>query len=138
MILPRSPSAIKSFSMGACLCALALFIKALLPAGAMIGATNTGALQIEICTGSGIQHVTLDAHRNIITENKSNSDNQGKKNHFNPCVFSGLGSVALVQNILAVPILFFLSAHIKIFIFSARIGQGLAAPPPPAIGPPLI
>jgi hypothetical protein len=108
---------------------LALAINVLVPQGFMVGAGQAGPA-IEICTGAGPLVVT------------PTSDQHGHKTggtHGEACAFAGHG-VASAPPILAViarpeiPA----SAPNAPRLADLAPGRGLAAPPPPSRGPPLL
>lgn len=115
------------------LAALALAVRLLVPAGWM-PSFNAGHSTIILCTGAGMAEGWVDADGKI---HKSSPEAGGKG--FFPCVFDCL-SLALGAFGLGL----FLAAaldHTRTKLFAhyvIGIGRGLAAPPPPARGPPVL
>lgn len=114
------------------LVALALAARILVPAGWMPSA-DSGMPTITLCTGSGMVTAWIDADGKI---HKSAPESAGKAS--GACVFAFLG-LALTGLVLG-----FALAYLRDRVTARRIGEGfaavgrgLAAPPPPARGPPL-
>lgn len=115
------------------LVALALAVRVLVPAGWM-PSYDAGHPTITLCTGTGMSEAWVDADGKI---HKTSPDKSGKSTGF--CAFSTLGlafgALALGVFIAAVfnraPIAPFARQQIS-------VGRGLAAPPPPARGPPFL
>nr|WP_047168472.1 hypothetical protein [Sphingomonas sp. Y57] len=112
------------------LVALALFMRLLVPAGWMPAADR--GLAITLCTGTGAQQAWVDEQGNI----HKGKPGEGQADH--PCVFGGFAAVLdlpmgldLSGGLLPVP-----AALPALAATAVAIGQGLAAPPPPATGPP--
>lgn len=117
------------------LVALALLVKAAVPVGWM-PFTEDGVTRITLCTGYGMVEAWLDEDGNLHQEAPDDGDHQGKDQ---PCSFAAAAtamhgvagngdaaapvSVALRPDLARPP---------------AAPGRGLAAPPPPATGPPLL
>lgn len=113
--------------------ALALAVRALVPAGWMPSAQG-GRPTISLCTGAGMIEGWVDADGKI---HKSSPDKGGKNSA--PCVFAllALGFAAVALGVF----LAWAFDGSNAALFARRglaIGQGLAAPPPPARGPPLL
>ncbi|MFN3451524.1 MAG: hypothetical protein ACK4ZE_05155 [Sphingorhabdus sp.] len=110
---------------------LALALRVIIPSGFMPSAERGFALTI--CTGIDTQTVWMDKSGKLHKEDPS----KGKSVEHQPCAFAGTAmtadalaadfQVAMAPVALAIP------------VFAKRevsVGAGLAAPPPPAIGPP--
>lgn len=114
------------------LVALALAARILVPAGWMPSA-DSGMPTITLCTGSGMVTAWIDADGKI---HKSAPESGGKAS--GACVFAFLG-LALTGIALGFALAWFhhrLPTR-RLAEGFAAVGRGLAAPPPPARGPPL-
>ncbi|QEH81094.1 hypothetical protein EIK56_24605 [Sphingomonas sp. C8-2] len=112
------------------LVALALFMRLLVPAGWMPAADR--GLAITLCTGAGAQQAWIDEQGNI----HKGKPGEGQADH--PCVFGGFAAVLDLPSgldTLAAP-LPAAAALPALAVTAVAIGRGLAAPPPPATGPP--
>ena len=115
---------------------LALCVRALVPAGYMVGGLDASGRQafVTLCSESGPIQIAIDLKTGAVKETGADhADNTAKHP---PCVFAG-AAVFDAPALLALPI----SAPVEIAAPTfapafARPGLGLAAPPPPAIGPP--
>lgn len=116
------------------LAALALVVKVLVPSGYMVAGPQDGApFPLVICTAQGAMVLDADA---------AGGDHDGSPDgsaHDSPCAFAGAGFAA------APPILAELrlpaaasTARPALGIRDLAPGRGLAAPPPPARGPPVL
>jgi hypothetical protein len=110
------------------LLALALAVRVLVPAGWMPAAK--GGFAITVCTGSEMQSGWIDAEGKLHKQ----APDQGGGEH---CAFAGLGAPMLAGDVPA-PLMLPVRGGDAPATQLARIaiGQGLAAPPPPATGPP--
>lgn len=126
---------IRAFSpfrnIAAALIVLALAVRVVIPSGFMPSSERGFALTI--CTGMDTPTVWMDSKGKLHKEDPS----KGKSVEHSPCAFAGAAAADGVGsgNFESAP------AHIAsaVTVFSASevsIGTGLAAPPPPAIGPP--
>ena len=113
------------------LLALALALRVLVPAGWM-PAEGQG-LAITLCSGSGAQTAWVDADGKI---HKHGPAQGSMADH--PCAFAGMGAPMLGGDVPAPPLAILAprDAIVSLAQAPAAIGQGLAAPPPPATGPP--
>ena len=110
---------------------IALAIRITIPSGWMPSSEKTFALTV--CTGMDVQTIWLDKQGALHKDDPS----KGKSIDHPPCAFAGMANAA------DLPAHFVLAARIgadsdtpsQLFL-SAAIGRGLAAPPPPATGPP--
>lgn len=118
-------------NIAAALIVLALALRVIIPSGFMPSSERGFALTI--CTGMDTQTVWMDKTGKLHKEDPS----KGKSAEHQPCAFAGTVmaadvlstdfQVAMAPVALAIP------------VFAKRevtVGNGLAAPPPPAIGPP--
>ena len=118
-------------NIAAALILLALALRVIIPSGYMPSSQRGFALTI--CTGMDTQTVWMDKSGKLHKEDPS----KGKSVEHQPCAFAGAAiaadfpanalQIAMPPVALAAP------------VFAKRevsIGSGLAAPPPPAIGPP--
>ena len=110
---------------------LTLAMRVAVPSGWMpsIGADGT---VITICTGTGLTEVTIDADGKI---HKSSPHDKSKADA--PCAFAGVGAAIDVFDPVAALAAF---GHVDATTAqqASHIGQGLAAPPPPSTGPPIL
>lgn len=108
---------------------LALALRVLVPAGWMPSAEGRG-FAITMCSGSGMETAWVDADGKVHKQAPA----QGGDQH---CAFAGLGAPMLGSDI-PVPAMPTARANAAPGVTQslASIGQGLAAPPPPATGPP--
>lgn len=113
------------------LLALALALRVLVPAGWM-PAQGQG-LAITICSGNGAETAWVDAQGKI---HKHDPAQGSMADH--PCAFAGMGAPMLGGDVPAPPLALPLARDeiASLAQAPATIGQGLAAPPPPATGPP--
>lgn len=143
MIQPRSLSGPRaSFAV---LLGCALMLRALVPMGWMPVADR--GFRIELCTGVPDSPAAIAAQREaehmlaaaIGTSGKPSKDHHGGKSPDQPCVFAGLGTPWASPASIVVPALATIPERaVPAFSLAAAIGRGLAAPPPPATGPPLL
>lgn len=110
---------------------LALALRVVIPSGFMPSSERGFALTI--CTGMDTQTVWMDKSGKLLKEDPS----KGKSVEHQPCAFAG----AIMAS--GLPIGDFTIALAPVAataaVFAAMevlVGTGLAAPPPPAIGPP--
>jgi len=108
---------------------LALVLRVLVPTGWM--PSERGGFAITICSGSGMESAWVDADGKLHKEAPA----QGGDQH---CAFAGLGA-PVVGSCLPPAIVPAKPAVAAPAVSQtlAAIGQGLAAPPPPATGPPV-
>lgn len=113
---------------------LALAVRALVPAGWMPTFAD-GRTTITLCTGAGMVEAWVDEDGKIHKEQPA-----GSTTHNQPCAFAGLGAVAdipMAAAMVAQP-LAYSAPSLAFDAANIAIGLGLAAPPPPAIGPPTL
>jgi hypothetical protein len=126
---------IRTFSpfrnLAAAMILLALALRVIIPSGFMPSSERGFALTI--CTGMDTQTVWMDKSGKLHKEDPS----KGKSVEHQPCAFAG---TAMVADFLAADFQIALApVALAIPVFAKReisVGSGLAAPPPPAIGPP--
>lgn len=110
---------------------LSLAMRILIPSGFMPSAERGFALTI--CTGMDTQTVWMDKSGKFHKEDPS----KGKSVEHQPCSFSGLATAAELPaadiQIAMAPVAPVIPGFAK---REVAVGKGLAAPPPPAIGPP--
>lgn len=113
------------------LLALALAMRVLVPAGWMPAAGQ--GLAITLCSGEGAVTAWVDADGKI---HKHDPAQGSMADH--PCAFAGMGAPMLGGDLPAPPAMLPAPRDeiARIAQAPAAIGQGLAAPPPPATGPP--
>ena len=126
---------IRTFSpfrnLAAALIVLALALRVIIPSGFMPSSERGFALTI--CTGMDTQTVWMDKSGKLHKEDPS----KGKSVEHQPCAFAG---AAMAADVLSADFQVAMApVALAIPVFAKRevsVGAGLAAPPPPAIGPP--
>jgi hypothetical protein len=126
---------IRTFSpfrnLAAVLIVLALALRVIIPSGFMPSSERGFALTI--CTGMDTQTVWMDKSGKLHKEDPS----KGKSVEHQPCAFAG---AAMAADVLSADLQVAMApVALAIPVFAKRevsVGAGLAAPPPPAIGPP--
>ncbi len=126
---------IRAFSpfrnIAAALIVLALALRMVIPSGFMPSSERGFALTI--CTGMDTQTVWMDKSGKLLKEDPS----KGKSVEHQPCAFAGATTASDLPaddfTIALAPV----AATDPVFApRDVSVGHGLAAPPPPAIGPP--
>ena len=113
------------------LAVLALVIKVAIPAGFMLGAQTDSAPAIVLCTAQGA--VTIKPHG-------QHEKSPTKSAHDSPCAFAGHGATFVASepvSIDAAEAIAYAPSAPRL-VAEAVPGQGLAAPPLPARGPPQV
>lgn len=118
---------------------LALLVRALIPAGYMIAEADTGSgryLTLKVCDG----HQGAPTLVNLDTGEQVSLDSLPKKlksdSSKTPCVFAA-PAAAIEPVAVAEPVRFATEVDADVAIVrDLRPGRGIAAPPPPATGPP--
>ncbi|WP_374345427.1 hypothetical protein [Phenylobacterium sp.] len=111
---------------------LAVALRVLVPQGYMADHRNDLPFALVICTAQGA--VALDASKLP----QPNAPAHGAHKPA-PCAFAGLGAAPpLASAAPPAPARFVVVAAPRLHSTAVRPGQGLAAPPPPATGPPLL
>ncbi len=107
---------------------LAVCLRILAPSGYMT--TPDQPFALVICTGEGALNLAADP---------AHSDHGAPQSHA-PCAFAGVGVATAPPQPLAVPtpVIFAQAIETASLPAALRPGQGLAAPPPPATGPPTL
>jgi hypothetical protein len=112
----------------------AFALRMLVPSGWMPSVDEAGLTRITLCTGTGVSDAWLDSKGGL-----HKSDPDQKKQADSPCAFAGLGAafdlVDQPEPELRSVLLATGAWHAP---QPASIGQGLAAPPPPSTGPPVL
>jgi hypothetical protein len=118
-------------NLAAALILLALAFRVIIPSGFMPSSERGFALTI--CTGMDTQTVWMDKSGKLHKEDPS----KGKSVEHQPCAFAG---AAMAADVLSADFQVAMApVALAIPVFAKRevsVGSGLAAPPPPAIGPP--
>lgn len=111
--------------------AAALLLRLIVPAGWMPGTAADGSMQIELCTGQGVVKAWVGHDGQI----KDNVPSQSSIDQ--PCAFAGLSmAIAHIEPVVVMPAMLASVVPGILLSRSISIGRGLAAPPPPATGPP--
>ena len=118
-------------NIAAALIVLALALRVIIPSGFMPSSERGFALTM--CTGMDTQTVWMDKSGKLHKEDPS----KGKSVEHQPCAFAG---AAMAADVLSADFQVAMApVALAIPVFAKRevtVGAGLAAPPPPAIGPP--
>lgn len=110
---------------------LALAVRIVVPSGFM--PSGERGFAITICTGGDTQTVWMDKTGKLHKEDPS----KGKTVDHQPCAFAGaIAANDFVANDFHIDLPPVATVAPAFAIAEASIGTGLAAPPPPAIGPP--
>jgi len=113
---------------------MAVALRVLVPAGYMPGGPGESA--IVLCTAQGLQSVVVD-HAARGPSNPAD-DRSGEPKTDHPCAFAGLAQAFAPTSPAAfTPAGWTVAAAPQARAPDAAPGRGLAAPPPPATGPPL-
>lgn len=127
---------LRSRTLGVLLLAAVLLGKALVPAGWMPAQTAQG-LTVLICSGDGPARAFLDASGQITHADPATPDSGHPSETRDPCPFAALALAApLPQAPAATGLPPVPAAAPPAGLAAITIGQGLAAPPPWATGPP--
>ena len=119
------------------LATLAILMKILAPPGFMLAPTHD-RLEIVLCTGHGTVTADLAALDHRSDQKK---DRGGTSSHDGPCAFAGHGAGAPAPSGFSVAAVEFVAYRDAIGSMAPRDlapGRGLAAPPLPARGPPIL
>ena len=112
----------------------ALLMRMVIPAGWMPTVDSAGYTRITICADAGRQDAWIDASGDL-----HKSDPGTQKHSQQPCVFAGLGAALAMPILGALDLPLAVNATACLLICAlVAIGRGLAAPPPPATGPPTL
>ena len=119
-------------NVAAILVVMALAVRVLVPAGWMPSTENAFALTM--CAGADTHTVWLTKDGKLHKEDPS----KGKGASHAPCAFASASAVADVPTDAAVALSAPQTNVPSITRYQLRVGQGLAAPPPRATGPPIL
>ena len=116
------------------LLALTLALRVIVPSGFMPTTDADGMVRISLCSGMGPQTAWLDKQGHVHKEAPTKNQHDPQ-----PCEFGVLALGADVPNAPAMEPLIPVS-EITPFrpSYAVAIGHGLAAPPPPSTGPPIL
>ncbi len=116
------------------LVALTLVLRVIVPGGFMPTTDADGMVRIAMCSGTGPQTAWLDKSGQV------HKEAPGKNQHDpQPCGFGALAQGADVPDAARVAELAPSGAEEPVPArFTVTIGRGLAAPPPPSTGPPIL
>lgn len=118
-------------NLAAALIVLALAVRIVLPAGFMPSSERGFALTI--CTGMDTQTVWMDKSGKLHKEDPA----KGKSVEHQPCAFAGAAMAGDAPADTVFVAMQHIATAVPVFAMSEiSVGNGLAAPPPPAIGPP--
>ena len=138
----RSPTRLRTGPF-AWLLVCALLLRALIPAGWMPAAN--GSFGLELCAGMGEDgagaRFRQEAQRVLDqalagSAQHRNGDRSDDSQKHQPCAFSGLAMAFAPPETAALTMPPAVGASLRPASFTAAPGRGLAAPPPPATGPP--
>lgn len=117
------------------LLAAAMFARLLVPQGWMPAAD--GSARLTMCSGMGAMEMPAEAHAAMAKAmHGGKPDKPAGMDH--PCTGAGLGLSLLAAGFTVLDSPHFTAFVATAFPFEGTIpGRGLAAPPPPATGPPL-
>jgi hypothetical protein len=118
---------------------LAMLVRAVVPAGYMLAEADTGNgrfLTVQMCEGHAARVIDLDTGKQVDSSHlPGKTDGKGKHA---PCVFAAAVSVA-TPVAAAEPAAFVPAQDVDfVVVRDLRPGRGIAAPPPPATGPPAL
>ena len=117
---------------------LALLVRALVPAGYMVAEAGTAEgryLVVQMCDGhtGAAQAIDLDTGK-VVDPSKSPDTSGGQAD--TPCVFA-MAAVVSLPPLAAKPVLLRHAVPVELkSVSDVQPGRGIAAPPPPATGPP--
>lgn len=118
----------------AALLVLALLLRVFVPSGWMPAQAADGATRIVICSEEGRQAAWVDRTGKL---HRGDPHQPASADH--PCAFAGLAMASDIPELPTLPPLAFGREEITPRgAANVAVGRGLAAPPPPATGPPLL
>lgn len=122
------------------LAVLAVLVKVVLPAGFMPDASrSTGLWPIVICTEHGPVDAFLNDKGEIVTEHSGQPTSKPAEEKDEPCAFGGAVAGHVPANISLVSWTPPVVQQVQpAFPTTSAPGRGLAAPPPPSHGPPIL
>lgn len=110
----------------------ALLLRILIPAGWMPDTGIDGRVRITLCTSTGLVEAYVDRDGTLLDKSSKSEPRTDQ-----PCSFAALGIAVDPPMPAAIAIPLLVPTHFGVMRPSAvAVGRGLAAPPPPAIGPP--
>jgi hypothetical protein len=112
---------------------IAVAVRGLIPTGWM--PTGERAFEITVCAGADTHKVWLDSKGKLHKQDPSKRDAPDPE----PCAFSAISMAAALPNIDAQDFAYAPPSALHAQpSYLVSIGNGLAAPPPPATGPPIL
>lgn len=133
-----NPSRYRGLTVALIACALAM--RMLVPSGFMLTPDANGALPtITICTGQGVMTMAMPAGMDPAAAQADGPQHPDKAAPDHPCAFAAASAAVDLAAVLhpVAPAPAEASARPAFHAF-ARPGLGLAAPPPPKTGPPIL
>jgi hypothetical protein len=123
----------------ALLMALALLARILVPSGFMPETSSTGAPLLVMCSGQGPMAMPMPAEMQAVFGAAHQRDHQPPQSSDHTCPFAAATAAAALAQLPQAPMPFLAveGAELAVALFP-RPGLGLAAPPPPKTGPPLL
>jgi hypothetical protein len=120
---------------------LAMLVRAIVPAGYMLAEAETPNgryLVVQMCDDHRVAPQVIDLDTGKVVEASDPLNKSGGKAGDAPCVFAAAAQMTAPQTI-AEPVVF-QQRVAAVFIPAASVtpGRGIAAPPPPATGPPVL
>jgi hypothetical protein len=120
---------------------VALAIRAAVPAGFMLSADRDRWIAITLCSGAGPMQMALNLETGEHHDGASapfHDDQDDQAAHDAPCVFATAATpTPPIAASISLPVRAFSAEAPRVFPASVAVGQGLAAPPPWATGPPI-
>ena len=117
---------------------LALLVRALVPAGYMVaeaGTVDGRYLVVQMCDGHGSAAQVIDLDTGKVIDKSKSPDSTDSSNK-SPCVFAMASAVSLPPLAVEPVLVRHAIAAEPAGVSEVRPGRGIAAPPPPATGPP--
>lgn len=112
---------------------MALAVRALVPAGWM--PSGERAFALTVCTGVDTKTIWMDSKGGLHKENPAGH----KQSKHEPCAFAGNADIPNLVSANAVAVgPESVDAAQPLQMQPVNVGQGLAAPPPPQTGPPIL
>jgi hypothetical protein len=123
----------------ALLMALALLARMLVPSGFMPETSSGGILALVMCSGQGPMAVPMHDGMQTAFSAAHHQDHQQPQSSDHTCPFAAAAAAAALAQVpqALMPFVVVEGARLAASLF-ARPGLGLAAPPPPKTGPPLL
>lgn len=119
---------------------MALLFRAMLPPGFMVVASEDPRALIAMTMCSGVMSELASEIRSAPTSDPSTAEDQEGQASIesHPCAVSGLATLALPEVSADLGVAFAVEMSPERFPDAPAPGRGLAAPPPPATGPPVL